>query len=68
MEQVVLWRTLRAQVEPHSPKAGNFGMKAHVGVDSKRKIIYSAVVKPANIGDSAVLPDRCTAKKRRSGA
>jgi len=32
-------------------------MKAHVGVDSKRKIIHSVVVTAANIADSAVLPD-----------
>jgi IS5 family transposase len=31
-------------------------MKAHVGVDSKMKIIHSAVVTAANIADSAALP------------
>ncbi len=44
----------------HQTKKGNewhFGMKAHVGVDSKRKIIHSVVVTAANIADSAVLPD-----------
>ena len=29
-----------------------FGMKAHVDVDSKNKIIHSAVVTPANVADS----------------
>jgi IS5 family transposase len=41
-------------------KKGNewyFGMKAHVGVDSKRKIIHSVVGTAANIADSAVLPN-----------
>jgi IS5 family transposase len=34
-----------------------FGMKAHVGVDSKTKMIQSAVVMPANVADSRVLPE-----------
>ena len=34
-----------------------FGIKTHVGVDSKTKIIHSAVVTAANVSDSAVLPD-----------
>jgi len=34
-----------------------FGMKAHVGVDSKTKIIHTAVATAANIADSTVLPD-----------
>ncbi len=33
------------------------GMKAHVGVDSKHKIVHSAVVTPANVSDAAVLPE-----------
>jgi transposase, IS5 family len=33
-----------------------FGMKAHVGVDSKTKIIHSAVVTAANVADAKVLP------------
>jgi IS5 family transposase len=46
--------------EMHQTKKGKdwyFGMKAHVGVDSKHKIIHSAVVTPANVADSAVLPE-----------
>lgn len=46
--------------EMHQTKKGkqwHFGMKAHVGVDSKTKAIHSAVVTAANIADSAVLPD-----------
>jgi len=46
--------------EMHQTKKGNqwyFGMKAHVGVDSKEKIIHSAVVTPANTHDSQVVAD-----------
>jgi transposase, IS5 family len=32
-------------------------VKAHVGVDSKTKIIHTAVATAANVADSAVLPD-----------
>ncbi|MGA3128619.1 MAG: IS5 family transposase [Candidatus Korobacteraceae bacterium] len=38
-------------------KQWNCGMNAHVGVDSKMKIIHSVVVAAANIADSAALPD-----------
>lgn len=46
--------------EMHQTKKGNqwyFGMKAHVGVDSKEKIIHSAAVTPANTHDSQVIAD-----------
>lgn len=46
--------------EMHQTKKGNqwyFGMKTHVGVDSKTKLIHSAVVTPANVHDSKILPD-----------
>jgi len=46
--------------EMHQTKKGQqwyFGMKAQVGVDSKTKIIYTAVATAANVADSAVLPD-----------
>lgn len=46
--------------EMHQTKKGKdwyFGMKAHVGVDSKMKIIHSAVVTAANVADSTVLPE-----------
>jgi IS5 family transposase len=45
--------------EMKQTKKGNqwyFGMKAHVGVDSKTKIIHTAVVTPANVADAKVLP------------
>jgi IS5 family transposase len=46
--------------EMHQTKKGKqwyFGMKAHVGVDSKTKLIHSAVATAANVADSAVLPE-----------
>ena len=45
--------------EMHQTKKGNqwyFGMKGHIGVDSKTKLIHSAVVTPANVHDSQPLP------------
>jgi len=46
--------------EMHQVKKGKqwyFGMKAHVGVDSKTKMIHSAVVTAANVADAKVLPE-----------
>ena len=46
--------------EMHQTKKGNqwyFGMKAHIGVDSKSKIIHAVVATPANVADSQVLGD-----------
>lgn len=46
--------------EMHQTKKGNqwyFGMKAHIGVDSKTKLIHSVAATPANVNDSQVLPD-----------
>lgn len=46
--------------EMHQTKKGNqwyFGMKAHVGVDSKTKLIHSVVATPAHVHDSRILPD-----------
>src|SRR6267142_5388517 len=46
--------------EIHRGKKGNqwyFGMKAHFGVDSRTKLIHAVVATPANVADSAVLPD-----------
>jgi transposase, IS5 family len=34
-----------------------FGMKAHVGVDSKTKLIHTALVTPAHVADATVLPE-----------
>jgi IS5 family transposase len=44
----------------HQTKKGNqwyFGMKAHIGVDSRTKIIHAVVATPANVADSVILPD-----------
>ena len=44
----------------HQTRKGNqwyFGMKAHVGVDSKSKVIHSVVATAANVHDSQILPD-----------
>ena len=35
----------------------NFGMKAHIGVDSKTKLIHAMVATGANVHDAKVLPD-----------
>ena len=46
--------------EMHQTRKGNqwfFGMKAHVGVDSKTKVIHSVVATPANVHDSRELPN-----------
>jgi transposase, IS5 family len=46
--------------EMHQAKKGNqwyFGMKAHVGVDSKTKLIHSVVATSANVADCTVLAD-----------
>jgi IS5 family transposase len=46
--------------EMHQTRKGNqwyFGMKAHIGVDSKTKIIHSAAATPANVADCHLLPD-----------
>lgn len=44
----------------HQTRKGNqwyFGMKAHIGVDSKTKLIHSVVATAANVHDSTVLGD-----------
>jgi transposase, IS5 family len=46
--------------EMHQTKKGNqwyFGMKAHIGVDSKTKLIHSVAATAANVHDATVLPD-----------
>jgi IS5 family transposase len=46
--------------EMHQTKKGNewhFGMKAHVGVDSRTKLIHSVAATPANVHDSHLLPE-----------
>ena len=44
----------------HQTKEGKqwyFGMKAHVGVDSKTKLIHTALVTAAHVADATVLPE-----------
>jgi IS5 family transposase len=46
--------------EMHQTKKGNqwyFGMKAHIGVDSRSKLIHAVVATAANVADATVLPD-----------
>ena len=46
--------------EMHQTKKGNqwyFGMKAHIGVDSKVRIVHSVTATPANVHDSRVIGD-----------
>jgi transposase, IS5 family len=46
--------------EMHQTKKGNqwyFGMKAHIGVDSRYKLIHSVAATAANVHDSQLLPD-----------
>ena len=45
--------------EMRSTRKGNqwyFGMKAHIGMDSRTKLIHSVAATPANVQDSQVLP------------
>ncbi len=46
--------------EMHQTKEGNqwyFGMKAHIGADSKIKIVHAVTATPANVHDSRAIPD-----------
>jgi len=46
--------------EMHQTKKGNqwyFGMKAHIGVDSKTKLLHAVVATAANVHDSQALPE-----------
>lgn len=46
--------------EMHQTKKGNqwhFGMKVHIGVDSKTGLAHSATITPANVHDSQELPN-----------
>lgn len=45
--------------EMHQTQKGNqwyFGMKGHIGVDSKEKVIHAAEVTAANVHDSQMVP------------
>jgi IS5 family transposase len=54
--------------EMHSTKKGNqwyFGMKAHIGVDSKTGLVHSMVPTAANVHDSQPLPELLHSKETR---
>jgi len=54
--------------EMHQTKKGNqwyFGMKAHIGVDSKTKLIHSIVATPANVHDKHAIPQLLHGNERR---
>ncbi len=52
----------------HQTKQGKqwyFGMKAHIGVDSKTKLIHCVVATPAHVHDSQVMEDRLHGEETR---
>lgn len=61
-------RDKKRDPEMHQTKKGNqwyFGMKAHIGVDSRSKLIHSVVASAANVHDSQALPYLLHGKERR---
>lgn len=53
-------REKKRDPEMHQTRKGNqwyFGMKAHIGVDSKTRLIHSVAATAANVHDSQLLPD-----------
>ena len=55
----------------HQTKKGNqwyFGMKAHLGVDSRSKLIHAVAATPANTADSTVCPICCMVRRPECGA
>ena len=56
--------------EMHQTRKGKqwyFGMKAHVGVDSKTKLIHTALATPAHVADAPCCRNCCTARRRACG-
>jgi len=54
--------------EMHPTRKGTqwyFGMKAHVGVDRRTKVIHSVVATAAHVADSAVLPELLHGDERK---
>ena len=50
----------KRDADMHQTRKGNqwhFGMKAHIGVDSKTKVIHAVAATPANVHDATCLPD-----------
>ncbi len=61
-------REKKRDPQMHSTRKGQqwyFGMKAHIGVDSRSKLIHSVVATPANVHDSQVLPELLHGKETR---
>ena len=58
----------RRDPDMHQTKKGNqwfFGMKAHIGVDSRTKIIHAVAATGANVHDSTCLPDLLHGKETK---
>lgn len=54
--------------EMHQVRKGNqwyFGMKAHIGVDSRTKLIHSVAASAANVADSRLLPQLLHGRETR---
>lgn len=63
-------REQKRDPEMRQTKKGNqgyFGMKAHVGVDSKTKMIPTVVATAANVADATVLPELLHGEETRVG-
>jgi transposase, IS5 family len=63
-------RTKERDPEMHQTKKGNqwyFGMKAHIGVDSRTKLIHSVAATAAHVHDSQVLPKLLHGQETRVG-
>ena len=61
-------RTKERDPEMHQTKKGNqwyFGMKAHIGVDSRTKLIHSVAATAANVHDSQMLPELLPGQEAR---
>ena len=61
-------RETKRDPEMHQTRKGNqwyFGMKAHVGVDSRTKLMHSMVATSANVYDSQVLPELLHGRETR---
>lgn len=58
----------RRDPEMHQTKKGNqwyFGLKAHIGVDSKEKIVHAVTATPANVHDSRAIEGILHGKETR---
>jgi IS5 family transposase len=54
--------------EMHQPKKGNqwyFGLKAHIGVDSKEGVVHSVCTTAASVADCHMLPDLLHGEERK---